>query len=150
LWLLKDISHWFTKTAHSRVFSDELLAHLTALEESPWGEWRQGRPLSKNQLARLLKPFGIHSRPVRRQKSVKRGYQQSDFEEAFRRYLPASHSPGAVSSVTTLQTSAGAASAENQNVTENHDVTLSDIPILNAGAGCNVVAVGESSDEDET
>ena len=51
------------------------------------GYWR-GNPITQPQVAKLLKPFGIKSGPIRTGAgAVARGYYTSAFAEAFARYL---------------------------------------------------------------
>jgi len=90
--LLADIQRWFlaqdaenepAEVAETAV----LLAALVALEERPWAEWRQGKPLSAVALARLLKPFGIHpAGNVRVGAKVVKAYRRCSFEDAWARY----------------------------------------------------------------
>jgi hypothetical protein len=42
-----------------RAASDALIVFLNSLEDRPWCEINRGRPLTKNGLARLLRPFHI-------------------------------------------------------------------------------------------
>jgi putative DNA primase/helicase len=86
--LLGDISEVFDSRRTDRLSSADLVDALAAREDRPWAEWRQGKPLSKNGLARLLKPFGIFSSSVRIGDSTPKGYHRDCFEEAWRRYLP--------------------------------------------------------------
>ena len=71
-----------------RLSSRDLCAALVALEERPWAEWRRGKELTQNALARLLKPFGIRSRKHRFGDDPRNGYAREDFGDAFDRYLP--------------------------------------------------------------
>ncbi len=58
------------------------------MEDRPWAEWRRGKPLTKNQLAGLLKPFGVGSKGIRlADETTPRGYLH-DLTDAFSRYLP--------------------------------------------------------------
>ncbi|MEO7860041.1 MAG: DUF3631 domain-containing protein [Nitrospirales bacterium] len=87
--LLHDLYEMFTADDRDRYPSQGLCDALAGLEERPWGDWRQGKPLNQNQLAKLLKPFGISSRTIRLEKhGTPRGYLRTDFEDAFTRYLP--------------------------------------------------------------
>ena len=71
-----------------RISSAELVATLSANTESPWAEWKGGKPITQAQLARALKPFGIGSEVVRlSEHSTPRGYMRSQFEDAWERYL---------------------------------------------------------------
>lgn len=71
-----------------RMSSAELTAKLTADLESPWAEWKGGKPITQAQLARVLKPFGIRPGGFRLPSGgTPRGYQRSQFEDAWERYL---------------------------------------------------------------
>jgi hypothetical protein len=61
---------------------------LVAIEGRPWAEWKAGKPLSANGLARLLAPFGIAPATIRTAAGTPKGYQFAQFEDAFARYLP--------------------------------------------------------------
>ena len=45
--------------------SADLTKALVALEEAPWAEWSNGRPLTAAKLSRLLGRFGVHSTKLR-------------------------------------------------------------------------------------
>ncbi len=57
------------------------------MEDRPWPEWKTGKPLSKPQLSRLLKPFSIVSKTIRISSGTIKGYELKQFVEAFSRYL---------------------------------------------------------------
>lgn len=81
--LLRDVAEVFDAKRVERIGSTDLLNALCALEDSPWSEWRGGRPISSRGIAKLLKPYGIN--PVRdRLGSL---YRRADFTDAFNRYL---------------------------------------------------------------
>jgi hypothetical protein len=87
--LLADIADAFAEKKTDRLSSDELTAHLVEMEDRPWAEWSKGRPLSKNQLARLMKPFGVSPGSIRLGNgSTPKGYHISALADAFARYLP--------------------------------------------------------------
>lgn len=65
----------------------ELIEQLINLEESPWGDLR-GKPLDGRRLAKLLKPYGIGPKPVRRGGEVFKGYECADLQDAWSRYVP--------------------------------------------------------------
>jgi putative DNA primase/helicase len=88
--LLTDIRDAFASKNCDRISSDELVAYLTALEERPWPECNHGKPITKAQLARRLKPFGLTSKVIRTAAGTPRGYMRDDFNEACSRYLPPS------------------------------------------------------------
>jgi putative DNA primase/helicase len=93
--LLADVRAAFTARDADRLTSDELVASLTALEGRPWPEWRAGRPLSTNQLARLLKPFGVKPRVLRVGDRTPRGYERAEFSDVWARYLAPPAAPEA-------------------------------------------------------
>ena len=63
------------------------------MEGRPWAEWRASKgaspkPLTPNQLARLLKPFGIVTNTtIRVGTRTPKGYHRHQFDEAWERYL---------------------------------------------------------------
>jgi hypothetical protein len=59
------------------------------IEGHPWAEWKNGKPITQNGLARLLRKFGILSGTIRLDEGqTAKGYKREDFEDAFSRYLP--------------------------------------------------------------
>jgi hypothetical protein len=86
--LLADIRVIFAERRVHRLPSLKLVEDLIAIEGRPWGEWKVGKPLSQNGLARLLKPLKIRpgTKRIDGEKTAK-GYHLSDFDDAFRRYL---------------------------------------------------------------
>ena len=99
--LLHDIRCAFVHT--TRLFTEDLIRMLADDQESPWGEWWSARdagpaPGAARQLARLLRPYGIHSRNMRIGEAQRKGYEQPQFVDAWRRYL-VSESPDSVPSV---------------------------------------------------
>jgi hypothetical protein len=72
-----------------RIWTEELLDHLTKLDEAPWGDLR-GKKLDARGLASRLRRFGIAPRQVRIGETTKKGYVAEDFFDAWVRYLPAS------------------------------------------------------------
>jgi hypothetical protein len=86
--LLADIRAIFAEHKIDRLKSDKLIEALIAIEGRPWAEWKAGKPLSQNGLARLLKPLKI--RPGTKRfpgENTAKGYYLSDFDDAFSRYL---------------------------------------------------------------
>jgi Protein of unknown function (DUF3631) len=85
--LLADIRTIFAERGIDRLPSGALVDALVAIEGRPWAEWKAGKPLSQNGLARLLKPLKIAPDNVRVGDKVPKGYYLVQFEDAFRRYL---------------------------------------------------------------
>jgi hypothetical protein len=86
--LLADIKAVFDEDKADCLSSTALVGKLTAEPDAQWSEWKSGKPITQNQLARLLKPFGIAPGQVwiaaDRQS---RGYRRAQFEDAWARYL---------------------------------------------------------------
>lgn len=116
--LLKDIQAIFKD--RERIFSDDLVEELNSLKESPWCDWRRGKGLTQNGLARLLKPFNIHSKTMRIGDDRRNGYELSAFKDAFKRYIPLAPP---ISTVTTGQPNNINKIDENQSMTRKNSVT---------------------------
>ena len=94
--LLEDIKNIFFKEMiekksekeNERLDSATLVQSLINLEERPWREYRHGKSLTANNLAKMLRPFGIYSRQILIKGANKHGYMLSNFKDAFDRYLP--------------------------------------------------------------
>jgi hypothetical protein len=86
--LLSDIRAIFMERRVDRLASAALIQALIGLDDRPWSEWRGARPLSTNNLAKLLDPYGINPQTIRTSSSdTPKGYLFSQFEDAFARYL---------------------------------------------------------------
>lgn len=134
--LLADIQEILTesekkeKRKRERIASAELVDALREIEDSPWGEWSKGKPLTTHGLARLLRPFGILPR-LTRENGVFRGYFRDDFADAFSRYPR-------LQTVQPLQGNIDAAPSDFQSVTP---VTIRKSETTTKNAGCNGVTL---------
>jgi hypothetical protein len=63
--LLADIKTEFAARKKEQLPSASLVAALVGMEGRPWPEYRKGKPLTQNQLARALKPIGIIPENIR-------------------------------------------------------------------------------------
>jgi hypothetical protein len=85
--LLADIRRAFGDL--DAITSAELVVALVGDPERPWATWgKSDKPLTQNQLARLLKPFGVTSEtvhPIGRPDA--KGYKRAHFEEVWAGYL---------------------------------------------------------------
>jgi putative DNA primase/helicase len=86
--LLADLRTLFAETGATRLSSAEVVNRLGQMEDRPWPEWRNGKPITAPQLARVLRPFGIVPLNFRRGEEVVKGYLADRFTEAWARYLP--------------------------------------------------------------
>lgn len=119
--LLADIKEIFEARRLDKLFSRDLVAGLTEMEGRPWAEWRRGRPLTQNSLAKLLEPYKIRPETVRLGADRAKGYKRSRFQDAWLRYLSPAEPP--VQTVTPCQPSNGAGSSEFETVTDSENVT---------------------------
>ena len=85
--LLADIHAIFAKRDVDRVTSADLVEALIAIEGRAWAEWKAGKPISPNGIARLLARFAIAPETIRVNDRTPKGYRRSQFEDAFERYL---------------------------------------------------------------
>jgi len=67
--------------------SKTLLNLLLRRTESPWSEWRNGKPLTEAGLARILKEFSIV--PSHGPDKRSRGYYRAHFDDPWSRYCAA-------------------------------------------------------------
>jgi hypothetical protein len=86
--LLSDVRTIFAQRKVDRLPSVEMINALIAIEERPWAEWKRGKPMSPNSLARQLAPFGIAPETIRVGDKTPKGYLLAHFQDAFTRYLP--------------------------------------------------------------
>ncbi len=86
--LLKDIQTIFDNARLDRLATDRILSELAAMEHRPWPEWANGKAITAQQMARLLRGFGISPTTIRfSQDRTAKGYLRKSFEDAFSRYL---------------------------------------------------------------
>jgi Protein of unknown function (DUF3631) len=90
--LLVDIREILNETNSDRIFSRSLVEELCRLTDRPWPEANRGRAITENWLARRLALFGIKPKTRRIEDDRLKGYEVSDFTEAFERYLTESES----------------------------------------------------------
>jgi putative DNA primase/helicase len=71
-----------------RIFSETLAEALATIEGGKWAEYGKSRkPISKNQLAQLLKAFNVAPASVRVGSKSLKGYYRHQFEDVWMRYL---------------------------------------------------------------
>lgn len=115
--LLQDIRDCFNERG-DKIFSRDLVNYLLGLEGKPWADLKQGKGITSNALAKMLKSFGIKPKTIRRGNERLKGYDARDFKKAFSRYIPPSQN------VTPCQTSNNGEHRAFQNVTPKNDVTF--------------------------
>lgn len=86
--MLGDLSEIFASRRVDRIASSELVGDLLLLEERPWAEWRNGKPITAQSVAKLLKPFGVKVRILKLNGATARVYLRSEIDAAAARYTP--------------------------------------------------------------
>lgn len=59
--MLRDISEIFASRGADRIATAEIVSELLMMEDRPWMEWRHGRPITAQSVAKQMKPFGIRA-----------------------------------------------------------------------------------------
>ena len=73
--------------ATDKIWTSTLVERLRNREESPWGDIR-GKPLDARMLSDMLRPYRIKPSDVKIDGINRKGYLRSDFELAWKSYLP--------------------------------------------------------------
>jgi hypothetical protein len=140
--ILSDIRDIFAARPETdRLRSAEMADALSAMENRPWAEWRNGKPITPAALARLLGPFGIAPGTKRDGDNTFKGYLLSDFSEAFATYLPDQ-------TVTPSQFNNDGLCYASQSVTLDRDVTVSKASQCNNDGLCDGVTVCADIEEE--
>lgn len=98
--LLEDLHEIFNKASDvdlgsgqtvRRLTTRQVIGRLEELEDRPWQSYLHGRKLNGQQLAALLRPFGITPKVLWFPKATSsaRGYENTEFTDVFKRYLGA-------------------------------------------------------------
>jgi hypothetical protein len=82
--LLSDIRTHLVKATNTRISSTNIFQSLMADETAPWADMR----LTQAKVASMLTPYNIKPRYMRIDGKILRGYESTQFEDAFERYLP--------------------------------------------------------------
>jgi hypothetical protein len=82
--LLSDIRNHVIKATNTRISSSSMVQSLMADETAPWADIR----ITPSKVAVMLTPYNIKPRDMRIDGKSLRGYESSQFEDAFARYLP--------------------------------------------------------------
>jgi len=88
--LLADIRGIYITRQVDRLTSARIAEVLGAMDGKPWPEFgKGGKPISTNQLAKLLRRFDVTPRTIKlADGSTAKGYHREMFDDAFARYLP--------------------------------------------------------------
>ena len=86
--LLRDLRTAFADSGRPRLFTEDLLSRLVAMDESPWRGMRGRQKMDPHLLSEMLRPYGVVPQQLRVGSRVKRGYDLADLQDVFARYLP--------------------------------------------------------------
>jgi hypothetical protein len=137
--LLRDIRSIFDAGGQDKIPSEALVSDLHEMEERPWNEFgRAQKPITKIQVARFLKPFGIAPATIRTAAgATPKGYRLDQFLDAFERYLPGEPPE---TKRNTPQPAENCDKLANRNATFEFDVADRNHRKPTADKGCGVVA----------
>ena len=85
---LEDIRDLFQERGVDRMASVEIVEALGKREDRPWSKWKDGKPITPRQLARLLQPFAVSPTTIWGAGRATKGYLLASFADAFGRYIP--------------------------------------------------------------
>ena len=88
--LLFDLFYIFATHGQDRLFTRTLVDKLAGYSDRPWVETLKGKPVTQRWLAQQLRPYGIHPRTLRIDIFRRKGYDEQDLHDTFRRYIPKS------------------------------------------------------------
>ncbi len=152
--LLSDIRSVFALRRVERLPSAELASALAEFEESPWGEWNKGKPISQAKVAQLLRRYEITPHNIRMSQDgrVPKGYQLDDFADVWGRYLPpdvSPHIPQTLNApvlkrytVTTLTNASE--NADFEDAKSSHSSVSENVQVACENAPCSGVAVSRA------
>ena len=86
--LLSDLRKVFDANPEDKLPTDDILASLNKMDESPWATIRRGEAMDSRSLSNRLGKYGIGSKPHRDGDRVFKGYSRAQFEDAWKRYVP--------------------------------------------------------------
>ena len=91
--LLADISEVFEAKKVNKMYTADLVEALCEDSEKSWATYYRGEPITPKQLSRRLSGYGISSRQLRISYDNKKGFELSQFEDAFARYVTIPSNP---------------------------------------------------------
>jgi hypothetical protein len=92
LLMLADVRALFSQSGETRLSSAFIADELAKLDDRPWPEYRNGKPITTSGVAHLFKRFHVKSRNMRIRGEVVKGYDVDTLRPIFLSYLPAGDS----------------------------------------------------------
>ena len=140
--LLVDIKTIFDGDNRDQIPSKVICGRLAEMENQPWPEWKNGKPITPRQLAQEFEAFSIRSGSIRTDTGTAKGYKREAFKDAWSWYLP-------FSSGTTAQVNTTAGLSPIPIRHKGDDVPDKKTPKPAASLGCAVVPDEKGGDGDE-
>lgn len=91
--LLGDLAKIFADPDTLVLSSAQVCDALSELEDRPWPEWKNGKPITPRGLARLMGLFGVKPRVLRTDLLKRRGYERAELESVWKKYLKVQDKP---------------------------------------------------------
>ena len=85
--LISDVNKMFKETGYERLSSYEIQKELELMQDRPWPEFSNGKPITMRGIAKILQPFGIEPKKLWIDKSTMQGYERKQFRDAYIRYV---------------------------------------------------------------
>ena len=85
--LLADIQLVFKSKKLDKVSTIDLISALCEDDERPWLTYNRGKPISPRQIASRLAGYEIRSKTIRLRCETAKGFERSQFDDVFKRYL---------------------------------------------------------------
>lgn len=86
--LLADIRDILSNHDDDKISSADMVKKLLEDKDKPWGEFKNGRPITQSGLAKVLGNYKIKPKTIRYKGNTPRGYELKQFTDTFERYLP--------------------------------------------------------------
>lgn len=83
---IRHIRAVFLFKGRDRLASQAICDELAKMEGSPWPEYRNGKPMTTNALARLLNPFDVRPKQLTIDGKNQKGYEVELFKDVWARY----------------------------------------------------------------
>jgi putative DNA primase/helicase len=131
--LLTDIKSAFDQDNSLRLSIAMLIDRLTADDMGPWATWNRGKPISPRQLGRRLMEYDIAARTIRFGSGTSKGFERSQFDDAWARYLAAPESPPSVGNSVTSEQNQGLTCYRSSVTLPNENPLVTDKSLKSLG-----------------
>ncbi len=146
--LLASIQEVFETKEIDKISTVNLIEALCEDDENPWATYSRGKQITPKKIAQLLASYDIQSKPIRFDRGVAKGYEPSQFEDAFSRYLtpsPILRLHGYIPPKANNDKGSDVTLTKNATGTKSPEVTPKPAPALN----CNRVTGDSAVDGEE-